>query len=251
MRKILAYSGGYDSTVALVELMANAKSGDEIIAISMIHHSTGDAKLRREQESRIIIIDKLRRRYPEVNLKSMEIEVSMPWDIGSAHNSTGLSQPIFWICNIIPLIEDGDEVNLGYIRDDQAITHISDMHKMWNSAMRIQANKKVTLKFPNRYAGKTEILVHLMNNYPELIDYCISYESSGYDARKVCGHCEPCKHMKQALLSLMATESGSVRDKCKSMLEDMYNLKVSIGDEDTALKSDCTEVEVITIDEKG
>ena len=79
MRKIVAYSGGYDSTLTLANLMDSANSDDEIVAVSIVHYNTGEAKLRREQESRIITVDRLREMYPKIKLSTMEIMVNVPW----------------------------------------------------------------------------------------------------------------------------------------------------------------------------
>ena len=231
MRRILAYSGGYDSTYTLIRLLEEADSDDEIVAVSLVHYTTGEAKLRREHESQIITIDKLRNKFKNRKLIHLEMSIYIPWEVGSAGNNKGLAQPIFWISNIIPLIKNEDVVYLGYIQDDQAMTNLHEIHQMWDAALAINGNKNVKLILPNQYLSKTEVLKYLIQNYPDIVDSCISCESWRYDGRTtVCGTCEPCKHTKMSLMNLIVTESGSVRDKAIAMLRDNYGIEFEIHD---------------------
>lgn len=233
MRKIVAYSGGYDSTLTLANLMDSANSDDEIVAVSIVHYNTGEAKLRREQESRIITVDRLREMYPKIKLSTMEIMVNVPWRLGDGANNRGLSQPIFWVCNLIPLVKDGDEVYLSYIKDDQAMIHMSDIFRMWNSALKIQDNKNVKLIIPNRYLTKQDVFRNMFMKYPNLVDSCISCESLDYQGRKsVCGYCEPCRHTKMALTNLVINESGSVRRDARSLLFDLFGIEIKVDHPD-------------------
>ena len=63
MRKVLLYSGGFDSTLMLADLMKDAQEEDEIIAVSVIHNLTGMCKHRREYESQILCIHELKKRF--------------------------------------------------------------------------------------------------------------------------------------------------------------------------------------------
>ena len=78
MRRILAYSGGYDSTYTLIRLLEEADSDDEIVAVSLVHYTTGEAKLRREHESQIITIDKLRNKFKNRKLIHLEMSIYIP-----------------------------------------------------------------------------------------------------------------------------------------------------------------------------
>lgn len=231
MRKILAYSGGYDSTYTLIRLLEEADEDDEIIAVSLVHYLTGEAKLHREHESQIITIDKLRSIFKNRKFTHLEIAISIPWEVGSVRNVRGLSQPVFWISNIIPLIENGDAVYLGYIQDDQAMTHLHDIHQMWDAALAINGNKDVKLLLPNQYLPKTDVIKYLLQKYPEVFDSCVSCESVNYNSRsKVCGECVPCQHTKMTLMSLAINNYGSVRDKAIAILRDKYNIGFEVHD---------------------
>lgn len=240
-RKVVVFSGGYDSTLALanVVLQANPKE-DEVVALSFIHHSTGDTKLLREQEARVLILKELREHYPKVHLKQMEVDIRIPWDLGSGANSKGLSQPIFWVCNTIPLLKEGDIVYLGYIQSDQAMVHLDDIRSMWQHALAIQEYKLVKLELPNKMGSKAEILTALMKRFPYLIDYCTSCESMGTMlGHERCGQCVPCMHMIEALMGIAATDTHEAQ-KARQMLMDMYHIRVDIhrvqGD---ARKAEC------------
>lgn len=79
--------------------------------------------------------------------------------------------------------------------------------------------------------GALKTLNIVVENYPDIVDSCISCESWRYDGRTtVCGTCEPCKHTKMALMNLIVTESGAVRDKAIAMLRDNYGIEFEIHD---------------------
>lgn len=240
-KKIVVFSGGYDSTLALADVVSMADpEKDQVIALSFIHHSTGDTKLMREQEARVLILRELRKKYPKIKLKQMEIDIRVPWDLGSGANSKGLSQPIFWVCNTIPLLDEGDVVYLGYIQSDQAMVCMSDIRAMWKHALAIQKYKKVKLELPNAMASKAEVLVALMRRYPELIDFCTSCEEVGtLTGSRRCGRCVPCNHMMEALMGIAATCSEE-SIKAREMLQTMYGIVVDIHSVDE-LKNKATE----------
>lgn len=228
-RKVVVFSGGYDSTLALAEVVIAANPDeDEVIALSFVHHSTGDAKLVREHEARVLILKELRDHFPQVKLRQMEVDIRIPWDLGSGANSKGLSQPIFWICNTIPLLKEKDIVYLGYIQSDQAMTHLDDIRSMWQHALAIQEYKLVELKLPNKMASKAEVLTALMRGYPYLVDFCTSCESLGMlDGHERCGQCTPCRHMIEALMGIAATDTHEAQ-KAQQMLMDLYHIRVDI-----------------------
>lgn len=230
MRKIVAFSGGFDSTLTLANLVREAYFDDEILAVTCVHHSTGDVKLAKEKEARDNIINKLKTLYPLVTLNSAEIEIQVDSSLYPG-NSEGLSQPILWICSLIPFIQPGAEVYLGYISSDQAIGYLDSIKNMWRSSLEIQNCKKVELKLPLRYYSKEEVLGCLMVQYPKLIDLCVSCDSL-YDPKKFCGNCSPCRHLKSALVGLLLNSADSfIHDKAEIMLRTKFNLNVSITKE--------------------
>lgn len=227
MRKVLLYSGGFDSTLMLADLMRDAREEDEIIAVSVIHNLTGMCKHRREYESQILCIRELKKRFPKARLTHEIIRVESMWNIGSTYNCKGLAQPIFWMCNIIPLLEDGDAVYTGYIKGDDAMEHLDELYQMWHYALKFQDGKDVCLKLPHRHKSKEEIIVELIANYDYLVDHCVSCESEVFDGVSVCGDCVPCKHLKSALVQIIMNYSDNdLLNRAKQLLKDKFDMEV-------------------------
>ena len=241
-RQVLLFSGGYDSTYLLAKLVSEASSDDTIVAVTVKHNLTGVAKLRREYESQIMTIRALREHYPDVNIVHEIIRIESEWQCGDTYNSKGLAQPLLWLCNIVPLIEDNDVVHCGYIKDDQAIIHLDDLKALWDIMMKLQWDKKIGLEFPLKYCSKTDIVKLLLERFDYLINNCVSCENVGYDASKVCGECTPCEHLKTALLSCSIDHNPDVAAKGKEMLERLFNLKVSV---ENASSSDQLEIDSV------
>lgn len=246
MSKFLLFSGGFDSTLLLAELVSHAKDGECITAFSLDYGITGEAKLRREYESQLLIIRELNKLYPKVTIKHEIVNIYFNYGRDYIQNVKGLVQPIFWISNMIPFLKDGDELYLGYIREDQAILQEQNIYDLFNAANRIQENKDIYLKLPNKYYDKCDIIEQLISNYPSLVEYCISCEDEYYNGiGKVCGKCVPCMHLKQALLQLSIHYDTKVCDKANQLLKDLFRIKVSITNLDENVDT-YTECEIET-----
>lgn len=229
MNKLLLFSGGFDSTLLLAELVSHAKDDDCITAFSLDYGITGEAKLRREYESQLLIIRELNKLYPKVKLKHETVSIYFNYGRDYIQNVKGLTQPIFWISNMIPFLKDGDELYLGYIREDQAILQEQNIYDLFNAANRIQENKDIHLKLPNKYYDKCDIIEQLISNYPSLVEYCISCEDAYYNGiGKVCGKCVPCMHLKQTLVKLTAHYEEKIANCANALLKHLFKIKVSI-----------------------
>lgn len=249
MNKLLLFSGGFDSTLLLAELVSHAKDDDCITAFSLDYGITGESKLRREYESQLLIIRELNKLYPKVKIKHETVSIYFNYGRDYIQNVKGLTQPIFWISNMIPFLKDGDELYLGYIREDQAILQEQNIYDLFNAANRIQENKDIHLKLPNKYYDKCDIIEQLILNYPSLVEYCISCEDEYYNGiGKVCGKCVPCMHLKQALVKLTAHYKENIANCANALLKHLFKIKVSITTVDeTKEEEDEKDYQVETI----
>lgn len=250
MRKVVSFSGGFDSTLALLETIKDTDPRTEIKCISIYHEMTGIPKLDKEREARNQIIEFLREKYPDHKISNDEMRISLDWKYQGGTNK-GLSQPIFWMSSLAPLVEDGDELILGYINGDQAMTEMHSIYQLWNAAMKIQRGKRVRIKLPLQYVTKPEVIKHLILTHEELVDMCFSCESLGASS-DACGYCEPCEHLKSALIQLVLAYSDKVSTKAKSMLKDRFGIEIQVtyttvdkaaSDESTSTNLESTEVE--------
>lgn len=240
-RKIVLFSGGFDSTLVLARLVKEADEGSTVYAVTIDHNLTGVEKLRREYESQILILRELRKQFPKVKINHEVIHVASEWISGEAYNSLGLSQPILWVCNLIPLLEEKDTIYFGYNHDDAAILFEEDINNFVKAACRIQEDKTIYTHYPIKHYSKTMVLKTLIQEFSYLVEFCISCESTFYEGEKVCGNCEPCKNLKQALLNL--TLDSEVEEWATRLLKQLFGLIVAIT-YDTEEEARCETEEV-------
>lgn len=226
-RKIVLFSGGFDSTLVLARLVKEAEDNTSVCAVTIDHNLTGTQKLRREYESQLLILRELRKQYPKIKIEHEVIHIESNWVSGDSYNSRGLAQPILWLCNIIPLLEDKDTLYLGYNQNDQAILHETDINNLISSACQIQEGKVIYTHWPLKYLSKTEVLKILMEEFPYLVDLCTSCEAIRYEGEKVCGECIPCTHLKEALFNL-TINNNEVGEKAKELLKSRFGITVSV-----------------------
>lgn len=225
---VVLFSGGFDSTLVLANLVKNASDTDTIYAVTLEHNITGTQKLRREYESQLLILRELRKQFPKVKIEHERIAIESNWTVGDVSNSKGLAQPIFWICNLIPFLENNDAVYFGYNLVDQARVHLKDIEDLFNIACRFQDNKNIKPRFPISYLTKVDVLRELITYYPYLVDYCITCESINYDGTNVCGSCMPCTHLKEALFSL-SLDNDTCGYKAREMLKERFYCTIDVS----------------------
>lgn len=226
-RQVLLFSGGFDSTLVLADMCNSAKAGSTIYAVTIDHNITGTQKLRREYESQLLILRQLRKQYSDITIHHEIIKVESNWTVGDAVNCRGLSQPIFWVCNILPFLEDNDSLYIAYNKEDQAILHEQNIREMFSSALKIQECKNVELYFPIKYFEKTEVIERLLTNYLDIAQYCVSCEADFYNRGKLCGECVPCKHLKQALFNI-SLNNESLRETVNEWLSSLFGIVFDI-----------------------
>lgn len=236
-RKIMLFSGGYDSTLVLARLVKEAEDNSTVYAVSIDHNLTGTQKLRREYESQLLILRELRKQFPKIKIEHEVIHVESSWITGDAYNSRGLAQPIFWLCNIIPILEHKDTLYLGYNQNDQAILHEKNINNLVKAACKIQEDKIIYTHYPLKYFSKTDVVKTLMEEFPYLIELCTSCEAVIYEGEKVCGECIPCTHLKEALFNL-TLNNNEVGEKAKQLLKDKFSIKVTV-ERDEEINEEC------------
>lgn len=232
MRKVLLFSGGYDSTCLLADLVSNSvNDGAEVICVTIQHNLTGVPKLDRESKAQEQIIAAVREQYPTVKISHEIIKIESNWNVGSTYESRGLSQSIFWTCNLIPLLNSEDVIYFGYILGDQAVTVKPYIEGMIQNACQIQDAKNVKVEFPYRWDSKERIMHRLLHTYGYLVEFCTSCEGL-QETDTVCGSCEPCTHLKQAFVNIIVSNDYDKYEKKKArqMLKKMFNIRVRVED---------------------
>ena len=218
MKKAMLFSGGYDSTYLLNDLMKNE---DEITILSIKSNTLSKGKVLREEKARKRILDYLKAKY--YNCAVIETEVEVNFSHVSSH---GLGQPLMWLPFMYLLVSEEYEFNFSYICDDQAITHIDDFKKILETAGNFQKGTKIITKFPLRYFYKRDIISRLVHEDKFLFENATSCE--GIDEEDFCGECVPCKCLRSTLIDLICDDAVSEEDKdyYRGFLADHFKTKI-------------------------
>ena len=200
-------SGGYDSTWLLIK---NLKEGHDIYPIYIHSSSVNPIKQVIEFNSVKIIIDKLQSRFDNLhNLTEVEVNLETVSNVISM-------QPIFWMLGLFNEIKNNckymehDEVNIGYIMQDSAVSYMKEIQNFWKAlfSFSFPEYKTPKLKFPLIKYQKTAIINELKMFDYEIFEKCWFCEKPTIIKTKklkdgniesyieACGECNPCTRIK-------------------------------------------------------
>lgn len=229
--KVLLWSGGFDSTLMLLNLLDTCPETD-IILLTIQSAVTGVSKLIKERTARERVLEYIKIHYSNSvtkHIKVIDQPIPKPdgqWDVASCvvkdkykprglDNVQAISQPIFWVCNAIPLLPQECVLQLGYISEDHAFIKVEDIITMIKAAGNI-SDKNITVEFPMQYYSKAEVLRELMENHAEVLNLCVSCES--LTDEKHCRTCNCCIDIIKAL-AILSFENSSYRDLMKQWFD--------------------------------
>lgn len=178
----VAWSGGLDSTFLLMEM---SRRGYEVRAgyIEMLNNRDKTARELKAIENIISagFLDKYDVKYDGVVAKFSAEKFS---------GNIDLSQPLAWIIGIAYTVaSDIDEVAMGYVMNDDAISYLDEITTAFNG-VRALLRSSPKLVFPIKKMRKREIWDALPTNVREHLTWCESTRSDN------CGECGSCKRMK-------------------------------------------------------
>lgn len=227
----VVWSGGFDSTFVLLDECDKAKNDLSNIYIQCLTTSfanTGETKNDRERDAREKIKRYITRTYPSVNIKYANLE--MKFDNNEYRfnsDNEGISQPIIWICSLIPLLNRDTTIKFGYLKCDDAMSSRfkQDVIALFDAASKL-VGKNIKLEFPLENYNKNYVIAYLMNEVTEVFEYCTSCENSGTNDK--CGHCVPCQHLREALINLCVDGDSNVRKSANRYLKDWFDIDVNV-----------------------
>ena len=237
MKKAMLFSGGYDSTYLLNELM---KTEPELTIVTIKSNLLAGGKVKREELARKRILDYLKAKYYNCNIIEAKGEINLDSD----PRSCGLAQPLMWL-PFMYLMVDGDcELNLSYICDDQATTHIEDFNKILSACKNFQSDTNIVVNFPLRYYYKRDIISRLVHEDKFLFENATSCENIRDE--DFCGECVPCKCLRSTLIDLICDKEISDEDRSyyRDFLSDKFHTRISCEDNSNQVES-CNEDKVI------
>ena len=231
--RVVSFSGGLDSTKILLDLAREMNERDindieNILLISANIEITGSERNKREFANRTKIIEKVQKMYPRARIYRYELDISENKEVSYNINfeGRGLSQPIFWLTGLIPIVANNSIFYMGYLHDDQALIKIHSIVEAFKYLCDIN-NLNAKIEFPLIYQNKRDIIEWFIDNklveFFDLCTYCESNEDSD-----CCSNCISCESFINALIELLiAADKKSYKYKqYKSILEKKHGIIV-------------------------
>jgi 7-cyano-7-deazaguanine synthase in queuosine biosynthesis len=181
---LVCWSGGCDSTLVLWSLLLEQKVSEPVRTITVNHNWVGAYKEQRQAREKLSA--EFRKR--GYRLKSWEVKVTAPPYRIARVVCNGLSQPLFWLANAVPYLEDGETLSVGYIRSDDAFHKIGYLVRIFNDACAVFGKHDCKLAYPLEYVTKAEVIDKL--EQAKLFRYC--WTCSTPAKGKPCGRCKEC-----------------------------------------------------------
>jgi len=183
--KYVLWSGGYDSTYVLLDLLKNSSEENPVTAIS-INHVCLDKK---QYKLECITREKIKRQFKKdgYHLLHRIINISSNMNVQIVDNS--LAQPFMWSTSVLSFLTSGDELYFGYIKKDD-FWHIKHEFNEMIFGIAKAMQKEIAIFYPLEYILKEDIIKEL-GKYANLCWTCDEPIKN-----KQCGKCYKCKEAK-------------------------------------------------------
>jgi len=187
------FSGGLDSTYLVWK---NLKDGNTVIPIYV--------ELRNNKSKSILEKNRIKLLHEEFCqefnkqdscrigniIQGMSVESEL-------YTNILLKQVPMWITALIFNQNHGvDELQIGYVGGDDAISFLSDIKKIYKGFNKLNTEPLKKITFPLKKESKYDIMAELPHQYKELIVSCEEPRIVDENAERVeytpCGNCPPC-----------------------------------------------------------
>lgn len=197
----ILFSGGLDSTYLVWK---NLKEGNSVTPI-YVEIENNETKTILEK-NRIELLHKEFKKefdsdaYWEGNSKLKYIKYLFSVGVDANENSLYFKQvPIWIVATLFMQSLDVDEIQIGYVSNDDAISFLDDIRKIYKSYQAICEPMK-PLKFPLTKFKKEQMARELPENYLKLVISCENPQIIGNKDTELieylpCCRCEPCKRI--------------------------------------------------------
>lgn len=184
MSKILIpFSGGLDSTFLLYSALKNKEDVTPIYCNIKNNHD----KVEREEQQRDKILKLLDEEFGTY-LSGMN-HPTMTFQTTTTNFNLLLTQPPIFLTSILYCLDESiKEVRIGYCMNDDAISFIPELKRIWGAFQGIYAYKLPKLTFPLMKRKKTEYWRELPNEIFQETYFC-----ECPDCGEDCGRCFTCK----------------------------------------------------------
>ena len=182
MTELVLWSGGMDSTLLLNQLL-DQHPNEHVTAISVISEHLGDARLRQERKAKKKLLKRLPNRidYKEIDIKT-DLKI-ITWQM-----------PV-WLSHVLPYVEDGDHLNMGYLSSDgfSFFSSRENFKTAFDAMMKLQGKKETKIIFPLEGWTKGDVIKDLKK--AKLLKDC--WYCGTPKKGKPCGKCMKCISVKR------------------------------------------------------
>ena len=216
MSNIVLWSGGYDSTLMLHNLLSGGYR--DVIAVSVKYHPQLSNEL-------LAMERRARNNYAEyAKINNMEFDQA---EILIDNTSTitvspgGIVQPSIWLMISMLYVNDGDTLHFGYIRSDDFWHHKQQFVTMFESICGLRNLENVKLRFNLEWYTKWDVIAEFekLGVPSDCAWYCESPKSDF--PHTPCGACNCCRTHRVAQMWLDEKERGSLATISKLTCDDI------------------------------
>jgi len=205
MTYLVAWSGGADST-AVLQHYAEASSQDyPTRAISIAGHPQLNKKFMHAQEwARVNYLAWAKKR--GLHIRHERIHMAGNFELRTTGEEQWRAQPLLWLSVLLQAVGDGDEVLLGYIRND-GFWHVRHLFEAAFAAGCALKGVTATLTFPGEWWTKADVLERLRKaRVPDRCWFTCEQTQDG----KPCGACSKCKEVAAGRAELAERKAQGV-----------------------------------------
>lgn len=191
---LIPFSSGLDSTV----LVHDALEKKEKIKVCYIDIKNNIGKGTIEVQQRRKILKLLEDKFNTYIYDSIGTEITV-----NSNHILSLPQAAVWIVGLLyNVTSEIKEVRIGYCKNDDAISFLEDIKKIWKSYQSICSFKLPKLTFPISKSGKIEHYYKLPSDIFQETFFCenpLSVEKkikTDFFSWEDCGECGTCKRAK-------------------------------------------------------
>lgn len=203
-RVAVLFSGGLDSTYLIYK---NLKEGNYVYPIRVeIVNNVAKSLIEKQRVNLLRDLFNV-----EFNNRIDDVNHIFSIDVTGRFGGLVFKQLPIWLNALLYSdLTKYDEIHLGYVMNDDAISYIDDIKKLFNSTKFLMHENKCKLVFPLTKYDKWTIKDSLPENYRQYVFSCedpqistginikINVGENKHNIRhyKPCGYCDPCKKIE-------------------------------------------------------
>jgi len=217
---LVTWSGGLDSTYLIYK---NLVEGNMVIPVYLNIENNLD-KSNREIATIYKMYDVFKDLKLDGHLEPIREEFNITVESGC---NLKFQQIPVWICGMLFTNWDNiDEIQMGYVMNDDAVSYVDDIKKIFRSYKGIIHDEvsNVKLSFPLLKYGKKQIWNEMPDKLRQLTTFC----EEPYEG-KDCGECHACK--RSEFEGLFNKYDRNIGDGMEEVIEDDMVLEVMVKEE--------------------